>query len=361
MPKVFVSYSWDDEEHKRWVRELAARLRGDGIETLLDHWHLVPGDQLPAFMESSVRESDFVLVICTPRYKDRSDARAGGVGYEGHIMTGEIYTSRNHRKFIPLLARSTWSRAAPSWLQGSFFLDFTRTPPDEGPYEDLLRTVLGKPSAAPPLGMAAVLAPAVRLNALLGNQDTITVNLFISDDAARGYNEFLWPAAYELQNMGSEQLTVMCIENLLPSIRVGDHELALTQRNPERAVIVLYDNFRALVDKAHDAPTDWLPFTLRAGAKVYLKVLGSYVLTDNGNPVFCRSEEKCYELLTYALGGRLNDDGTRPAIVKEFKTRLMLRDFGSTVFDQRAFLVTPGCFLDLSPAFDSLVRPGDKR
>jgi hypothetical protein len=36
MPRVFISYSWDDEDHKRWVRDLAARLRTHGIETLLD-------------------------------------------------------------------------------------------------------------------------------------------------------------------------------------------------------------------------------------------------------------------------------------------------------------------------------------
>src|SRR4051795_3830890 len=94
MPKVFISYSWDDDAHKTWVRDLAARLRQDGIETLLDQWHLVPGDQLPVFMETAVRESDFTLIICTSRYKDHSNSRMGGVGYEGGIITGEILTSQ---------------------------------------------------------------------------------------------------------------------------------------------------------------------------------------------------------------------------------------------------------------------------
>ena len=100
MVKAFVSYSWDSDNHKNWVRELATRLRNDGIDVTLDQWSLVPGDQLPEFMERAVRESDYVLIICTHKYKERSNNRQGGVGYEGDIMTAEIMNTKNQRKFI---------------------------------------------------------------------------------------------------------------------------------------------------------------------------------------------------------------------------------------------------------------------
>ena len=61
MTSAFISYSWDSEAHKLWVRELATRLRTSGVDITLDQWHLAPGDQLPQFMESAVRDSDFVL------------------------------------------------------------------------------------------------------------------------------------------------------------------------------------------------------------------------------------------------------------------------------------------------------------
>jgi len=138
MPSAFVSYSWDSEEHKRWALDLASRLRSDGVETILDQWHAVPGDQLPAFMEKAVRESDHVLIICTPRYKERSDRRKGGVGYEGDIITGEVLTTRNERKFIPVLRLGDWTDAAPSWLAGKYFIDLKGTPYREDPYRDLL-------------------------------------------------------------------------------------------------------------------------------------------------------------------------------------------------------------------------------
>ena len=69
-PKAFVSYSWDDDAHKQWVKQLAIRLREDGVDVMLDRWHAEPGDQIPAFMEHAVCENNFVITVCTPKFKD---------------------------------------------------------------------------------------------------------------------------------------------------------------------------------------------------------------------------------------------------------------------------------------------------
>jgi len=151
-PSAFLSYSWDSELHKTWVKELAARLRADGVNTILDQWHTAPGDQLPAFMGRAIRDNDYVIIVCTPLYKERSDARRGGVGYEGDIMTAEVFTQANHRKFIPVLRRGRWSESAPSWLQGKYYVDLSSDPYQEEKYEDLLLTILGQRPSAPPIG-----------------------------------------------------------------------------------------------------------------------------------------------------------------------------------------------------------------
>jgi hypothetical protein len=152
-PTVFLSYSWDSHEHQRWVRELAARLRADGVSTVLDQWHAVPGDQLPLFMETAVRESQYVLVICTPAYKLKSDNRHGGVGYEGDIMTAEAFTKAQRRKFIPVLHSGDWQLAAPSWLLGTYYIDLRGEPYSEASYQDLVDTLHGRREQAPPVGM----------------------------------------------------------------------------------------------------------------------------------------------------------------------------------------------------------------
>lgn len=149
--KAFVSYSWDDDQHKEWVAKLATDLREDGVEAILDQWHIAPGDQLPEFMEREIRENDYVLIICTPNYRLKSDERQGGVGYEGDIMTAEVHSQRNHSKFIPILARGAWEDAAPSWLKGKYYVDLRSSGNCKENYRDLISTLLGERQSAPPL------------------------------------------------------------------------------------------------------------------------------------------------------------------------------------------------------------------
>ncbi len=152
-PKVFISYSWDGDAHRSWVREFAARLRMEGgIDVTLDQWHAAPGDRLTSFMERAVRESDFVLVVCTPAYKSKSDLGTGGVGYEGDIMTGEVLTAGNHSKFVPILREGEWKDAAPSWLAAKYYVKLTEGIPDHEPFRDLLRTLHRARPAAPAVG-----------------------------------------------------------------------------------------------------------------------------------------------------------------------------------------------------------------
>lgn len=154
IPRAFISYSWDSDAHRSWVRDLAARLRSDGIDVMLDQWNLDPGNGLAEFMERAVRLNDYVIIICTPRYKKRSDSRIGGVGYEGDIITAEVFTKRNQRKFIPILRRGTWQSAAPTWLVGKSYLDFHKPKCSEANYQELLRTLYHRRPQPPPLGSA---------------------------------------------------------------------------------------------------------------------------------------------------------------------------------------------------------------
>lgn len=151
-PRAFLSYSWDTPEHKSWIKQLATRLRSDGIDVTLDQWHLVPGDQLPRFMESAIRKNGYVVIICTPDYRLKSDERKGGVGYEGDIMTAEVMTERNDRKFIAVLRSGSWDAAMPSWLKGKYSIDLSGNPYSEDQYVDLLLTLLDRREQAPPIG-----------------------------------------------------------------------------------------------------------------------------------------------------------------------------------------------------------------
>jgi hypothetical protein len=148
-PRAFISYSWDSKEHKEWTLSLAARLRADGIDAVIDQTHLALGARNPEFMERSVRDSAHVLVVCTEIYKRRFDKREGGAGYEGHIITGEIVSEFGSNKFIPVLRDGDWNSALPTALSGTNGIDLTADSPRE--YEKLLKHLHGV-SAIPPVG-----------------------------------------------------------------------------------------------------------------------------------------------------------------------------------------------------------------
>ena len=71
--KVFVSYSHDSPEHKRWVTDFSSNLVKNGIDVILDQWDLGLGDDVPKFMEKAVSSSDRVLMICTESYVRKAD------------------------------------------------------------------------------------------------------------------------------------------------------------------------------------------------------------------------------------------------------------------------------------------------
>lgn len=151
-PKVFVSYSWDSPEHRQWVAHLAATLRSNGIDAILDQWHVRGGEDLAAFMERSLREADRVLVICTDGYYQRAIARQGGVGYEHSMVTGELMRNVGTNKFIPIVRQSGPQTQVPPELGGRLRFDLTPGPNYPAQFDALVRDLHNVPTPIPPLG-----------------------------------------------------------------------------------------------------------------------------------------------------------------------------------------------------------------
>lgn len=153
-PSCFISYSWEDEEHKAWVRVLTEQLRLHGVDAHLDQFELAPGADLTQFMESRIRESHFVLLVCTPEFALKANSGVGGVGYEKQIVTGEIFNGNvRDTKFVPLLRRGSSAEALPSYLQSRLFIDFRDSERFTERFEELLRHLHGAPMyVAPELG-----------------------------------------------------------------------------------------------------------------------------------------------------------------------------------------------------------------
>ncbi|MCK4644024.1 toll/interleukin-1 receptor domain-containing protein [bacterium] len=145
-PTCFISYSWDSEEHKNWVRKLAEDLQKNGVHTHLDQWDTKLGGDLPKYMEKCITESDYVLLVCTPTYAEKANNRKGGVGYEHTIITGELFTSTNEGdKYIPILKQGDEKESKPNYFKTKFHSDFRNSEKYENSIKDLLRVLHNVP------------------------------------------------------------------------------------------------------------------------------------------------------------------------------------------------------------------------
>jgi tetratricopeptide (TPR) repeat protein len=146
LKKIFISYSWDGdgEENEAWVISLAERLKSNGIDVLLDKWHVKPGDPIAAFMQQAISKSDKVLMICTPRYKKSADDLKGAVGYETNIIATQIWLTADHRKYIAVLKSGNISVSIPIGLQGKCFVDLSRQNSFEQQYGLLVKALKGE-------------------------------------------------------------------------------------------------------------------------------------------------------------------------------------------------------------------------
>jgi hypothetical protein len=208
IPSAFLSYSWDSEEHRRWVITLATRLRENGIDVILDAWHLSLGADKTLFMEKAVRESDHVLLLCTPSFKQKAEGRLGGVGWEVSIVTAELADDLTQTKFIPVLREGSFRTTLPVWLRNRVGVDLSADPYSEEQFRILLRDLHGAATAPPPLGPAPVfrheeesIASSVAATSVVGCDFSPRAQLLSRELSLRGFpvvQECSWSQQIEL-------------------------------------------------------------------------------------------------------------------------------------------------------------------
>ena len=150
---VFISYSWDNKQHKKWVKVLADKLIKNGINIILDHYDLHTGMDKNSFMENSIKKSKKVLLILTPNYAKKADKRKGGVGHEYSIIDSEISDNITQmKKYIPILRRGSDKTSCPMFLKQLIFRDMRKESNFKTEFEGLLCDIYDKHPIKPPVG-----------------------------------------------------------------------------------------------------------------------------------------------------------------------------------------------------------------
>jgi tetratricopeptide (TPR) repeat protein len=162
--KVFISYSWDSEDHQRKVLGLAQALRGDGINCVIDKFVQSP-DNWDRWMLDQIDESDFVLIICSERYyrryRRKEELGKGlGVTWESTLIMERIYDNQGKNvKFYPVFFTPPDRSIIPDGIRTSFY-DLSRydlfnleADPNRlingGGYKDLYGLLTDQPSVVP--------------------------------------------------------------------------------------------------------------------------------------------------------------------------------------------------------------------
>ncbi|MBM6635068.1 TIR domain-containing protein [Leclercia adecarboxylata] len=124
--KVFISYSWDNEEHRLWVKKLADELERETLlHVIWDGYDLDSFIDKNLYMEKAVADSDFILNVCTLNYKNKANDRLGGVGIETYLSVNEHWENLQKKKKTKSLVVLKENDATPTYLKGHFHLDFT--------------------------------------------------------------------------------------------------------------------------------------------------------------------------------------------------------------------------------------------
>jgi hypothetical protein len=148
-PKLFISYSWSNPEHEKWVIELSTQLRESGVDVILDKWNLKEGQDALVFMEQMVTNPEIhkVAIICDKTYAEKADGRSGGVGTETQIISPKIYAKTDQTKFVVVVCETNENGrpCLPAYYKSRIYIDLSESESYSSNFEQLLRWIYDKP------------------------------------------------------------------------------------------------------------------------------------------------------------------------------------------------------------------------
>jgi len=133
---IFISYSHDSDDHCAWVKRFAYDLSTLGdFEILLDQ-NVPKGYPFTRFMELGLQNADKVLVIGTPKYKEKA-VTGNGVAFEEAIIGTELMRDIESTKYYPILRSGSYEESFPPILQGRKGDDIS----DDAKYSGVLKSI----------------------------------------------------------------------------------------------------------------------------------------------------------------------------------------------------------------------------
>lgn len=264
-PKLFVSYSWTNPDHEKWVLELATELRESAVDVILDKWDLKEGHDADAFMEKMVTDEEIkkVILICDQAYAVKADLRAGGVGTEAQIISRKIYENSDQDKFVAVVRERNpdGSACLPAYYKSRIYIDLSDSSTYSENFDRLLRWIFDKPlDKKPDLGSrpafleeaaaAVSLATTSRFKRAI---EAVRANKEYADGAIRDYFDCLVSEFENLRIEGGandfDDAVVESIDSFLPyrNEAIGLFNALAQYRDSEGSRRLLHRFFEGLI------------------------------------------------------------------------------------------------------------------
>lgn len=175
-PTAFISYSWDNEEHKKWVVNLANDLRENGVDATLDQFEIHSRTvNINEMMVAGFRNYDYVILVLTEKYAEKAEKRIGGVGFETLLSYSVL--KDNQDKLI-LITRGDMEKVFPFHLKGFYAIDFSNDLNYDTSLAELIYRIYNKPLIEKkPLGGL----PDFKSIDVVSNKQSLNVNEIIPD------------------------------------------------------------------------------------------------------------------------------------------------------------------------------------
>lgn len=123
-PKVFFSYSWEEDYTSQVVEDLYDILIDHGIDVTYDKRHLKPGHNMSYFMESVQRDNfTKIYVFCDNSYIKKANGLSAGVGVETNLLKGYVNNHPYQTKVIPISIDGSFN--VPIFLDGTKGFDLS--------------------------------------------------------------------------------------------------------------------------------------------------------------------------------------------------------------------------------------------
>jgi hypothetical protein len=150
--RTFISYSGTCDRHRKWVADLGAFLRANGIDARLDQWHLRKGMDLPQWMTNELEMAERVIIVSDARYSERADGRSGGVGWETMLIQGDMSNlPPQSTKYLVIVRENIFNSGVPRYLKTKFCIHWKSDSDENGLRNDLLKELYNV-NLEPPLG-----------------------------------------------------------------------------------------------------------------------------------------------------------------------------------------------------------------